>query len=132
MNERINLIIPGGKATAFNERPLNDTGATREVVWKEKPEPAWQRKEREMTDNARNYYPNPREAAIERELWNQVTGDSRSALSVNSRLAQEYAAAQDRLHREDQISSQLMQQVIDAATVERQRLIAESRHARNS
>ena len=132
MNERINLIIPGGKVTSFNGQPLNDTGSTREVVWKEQPDKAWQRKEREMTDNARNYYPNPRESALERELWNQVTGDSRSALSVNSRLEQEYAAAQDRLHREDQISGQLMQQVIEAASVERQRLVAESRNARNS
>ena len=99
-------INTGGKVTAFN-----DTGRTQEVVWTERPEQNWQRKEREMTERARTYFPNVRESALERELWNQVTGDNRTASSISPRLAAEYSAYQSKLKREDLISKQLFDQI---------------------
>lgn len=82
-------INTGGRVKAFN-----DPGRTHEVVYEERPEPNWQRKEREMTERARNYFPNVRESALERELWNQVSQNQRPDFptSVNPRLAADYAA----------------------------------------
>ena len=91
--------------------PFNDTGRTHTAVWKEQPEKAWQRKEREMAERARTYYPSPREAALERELWNQMTGHNRTAVNVSPRLAAEYSAYQAILKREDLISKQLFDQI---------------------
>ena len=67
-------INTGGKVKVFN-----DPGQTHEVVWKEQPEKAWQRKEREMAQRARTYFPNPRESVLERELWNQISNNKLSA-----------------------------------------------------
>ena len=99
-------INTGGQVKAFS-----DKGTTQEVVWKPQPEKAWQRKEREMTERARTYYPSPREAALERELWNQMTGHNRTASKVSPRLAADYAAYQAILKREDLISKQLFDQI---------------------
>ena len=101
-------INTGGKVKVFN-----DPGQTHEVVWKEQPEKAWQRKEREMAQRARTYFPNPRESVLERELWNQISNNKLSAFptEVNPRLAVEYRAYQARLNREDLISRQLFDQI---------------------
>ena len=76
-------------------------------------EPNWKRKERAMTERARNYFPNPRESALERELWNQVSGGNLSAFptTVNPKLAADYSAYQSRLNREDSLSRQLFEQI---------------------
>ena len=100
------IINTGGQVKAFS-----DKGTTQEVVWKPQPEKAWQRKEREMAERARTYYPSPREAALERELWNQMTGHNRTASKVSPRLAADYAAYQAILKREDLISKQLFDQI---------------------
>ena len=94
-------------------KPFNDPGTTREVVYKERPEANWQRKEREMTNRARDYFPNVRESVLERELWNQVSQNKRADFptSVNPRLAVEYSAYQSRLNREDSLSRQLFEQI---------------------
>lgn len=99
-------INTGGKVTAFN-----DPGRTKEVVWKEQPEKAWQRKEREMAERARTYYPSPREAALERELWNQMTGHNRTAVNVSPKLAADYAAFQARISRENELAHKLFEQI---------------------
>lgn len=99
-------IGDGGQVKAFN-----DTGRTHTVVWKEQPEKAWQRKEREMTARARTYFPSPREAALERELWNQMTGHNRTAVNVSPKLAADYSAFQARISREDLLSRQLFEQI---------------------
>ena len=100
------IIHTGGQVKAFS-----DKGTTKEAVCKEQPEKAWQKKEREMTERARTYFPNVRESALERELWNQVTGDNRTASKVSPRLAADYAAYQAILKREDLISKQLFDQI---------------------
>lgn len=99
--------------TGGRVEPFNDTGRTHTAVWKEQPEKAWQRKEREMTNRARDYFPNVRESALERELWNQVSQNKRADFptSVNPRLAAEYSAYQSRLNREDSLSRQLFEQI---------------------
>ena len=115
-------INTGGQVKAFSDNNNDDDG--REIVeefpdgskkisraWKEQPEKSWQRKEREMTDRARTYFPNVRESVLERELWNQVTGDNRTVPNVSPRLAVEYRAYQARLNREDLISRQLFDQI---------------------
>ena len=91
-------IDTGGKVRVFNDPPQ---------------EPNWRRKERAMTERARNYFPNPRESALERELWNQVSGGNLSAFptTVNPKLAADYSAYQSRLNREDQINRQLFDQI---------------------
>ena len=94
----------------------NDRGATREVVYKERPEQNWERQERGMTDRARNYYPNPRESALERELLNQVSSNKLSApIAVNPRLEAEFIAWQSKQVIEgiacDQINKQLFDQI---------------------
>lgn len=99
-------IDTGGQVKVFN-----DTGRTHTVIWKEQPEKAWQKKEAEMTNRARNFYPNVRESALERELWNQVTGNHRSATTVNPKLAYDWDLMQSRLQREDRISEQLFEQI---------------------
>ncbi len=101
-------INTGGKVKVFN-----DPGQTHEVVWRETPEKAWQRKEREMTERARTYFPNIRELALERELWNQISQNKRSDFptSVNPRVAAEYSAYRARLNREDSLSRQLFEQI---------------------
>lgn len=63
-------INTGGQVKAFS-----DKGTTKEVVWRETPEKAWVRKEREMTERARNYFGvSSRERALEQILWDQVSG----------------------------------------------------------
>jgi hypothetical protein len=93
----------------------NDPSRTHTVAWKEQPLKAWQKKELEMTSRARNFYPNVRESALERELWNQVSQNQRPDFptSVNPRLAADYAAFQSKLKREDLISRQLFDQIAD-------------------
>ena len=120
-------INTGGQVKAFS-----DKGTTQEVVWKEQPEKAWQRKEREMTERARTYYPSPREAALERELWNQMTGHNRTAVNVSPKLAAEYAAHQAQMSKVITLEKQLMNQLIDAETIERQRMIAEAEKIKNA
>lgn len=44
-------------------------------------EPAHKKKDREMTERARDYYPNPREQELENELMNQVKGASNSGFA---------------------------------------------------
>ena len=94
-------------------KPFNDTGRTHTVVYEERPEPNWKRKERQMTERARTYFPSPRESVLERELWNQVSSNKRADFptSVNPRLAVEYSAYQSRLNREDSLSRQLFEQI---------------------
>ena len=77
-----------------------------EQTYKPVPEKNWEKREREMTERARNYYPNPRESALERELWNQVTGGNRGAANVSPKLAADYAAYQSRLSRESSLEQQ--------------------------
>ena len=91
-------IDTGGKVRVFNDPPQ---------------EPNWRRKERAMTERARNYFPNPRESALERELWNQVSSNKRADFptAVNPRLAVEYSAYQSRLNREDSLSRLLFEQI---------------------
>jgi hypothetical protein len=63
-------INTGGQVKAFS-----DKGTTKEVVWRETPEKAWVRKEREMVERARNYFSvSSREAALQRILWDQISG----------------------------------------------------------
>ena len=99
-------IDTGGRVELFN-----DTGRTHTAVYEERPEQNWKRKERQMTERARTYFPNPREAALERELWNQTTGHNRTAVNVSPKLAADYAAFQARISREDLISRQLFDQI---------------------
>lgn len=99
-------INTGGKVKVFN-----DPGQTHEVVWRETPEKAWQRSEREMAERARTYYPSPREAALERELWNQMTGHNRTAVNVSPKLAADYAAFQARISRENELAHKLFEQI---------------------
>lgn len=120
-------INTGGQVKAFS-----DKGTTQEVVWKEQPEKAWQRKEREMAERARTYYPSPRESALERELWNQMTGHNRTAVNVSPKLAAEYAAHQAQMSKVITLEKQLMNQLIDAETIERQRMIAEAEKIKNA
>ncbi len=89
-------IDTGGKVRVFNDPPQ---------------EPNWRRKEREMTERARTYYPSPREAALERELWNQTTGHNRTAVNVSPKLAAEYAAFQARISRENELAHKLFEQI---------------------
>ena len=100
------IINTGGQVKAFS-----DKGTTQEVVWKPQPEKAWQRKEREMAERARTYYPSPREAALERELWNQMTGHNRTAVNVSPKLAADYAAFQARISRENELAYKLFEQI---------------------
>ncbi len=97
--------------TGGRVEPFNDTGRTHTVVYEERPEPNWKRKERQMTSRARTCFPSPREAALERELWNQMTGHNRTAVNVSPKLAADYAAFQTRISREDLISRQLFDQI---------------------
>ncbi len=63
-------INTGGKVKVFN-----DPGQTHEVVWRETPEKAWQRKERELLARGRAYFGvSSREAALQRILWDQISG----------------------------------------------------------
>ena len=49
----------------------SDHGTTREIP--DYKEPAWRKKERQMTQNAAHYWPEPRHNALERLLWDQVS-----------------------------------------------------------
>lgn len=117
-------INTGGQVKAFSDNNNDDDG--RDIVevfpdgskkisraWKEQPEKLWKRREREMAERARTYFPNPRESVLERELWNQISNNKLSAFptEVNPRLAVEYRAYQARLNREDLISRQLFDQI---------------------
>ena len=56
-------------------KPLNDTGTTREVVWKEQIEPQWKRKEREMAERAAfEAQPTTKINAIQNQIWKQISG----------------------------------------------------------
>ena len=79
--------------------------------YKNEIEPAWRRKAREMVEESKSFYPSPREAALERELWNQSTGGNRAAVNVNPKLAADYAAHQARISRENDLSRKLFEQV---------------------
>lgn len=72
-------INTGGRVEVFN-----DTGTTSEVVYEERPEPMWKRADRERTQRAANYFPGSRESAIERELWNQVSGKTATDSKFNA------------------------------------------------
>ena len=59
-------------------KPLNDTGTTQEVVWKEQIEPHWKRKEREMAERAAfEAQPTTKINAIQNEIWKQISGKDR-------------------------------------------------------
>ncbi len=90
---------------------LNDRGKTAVIPYQERPEANWRKKAREMVANAKAYYPSPRESALERELWNQVSGGNRAAANVSPKLAADYAAYQSRLNRESSLEQQLMNQI---------------------
>ena len=63
----------GGKIKVFN-----DPGKTHEVVYGPLPEKAWQRKEREMNERARNYFSvSAKERALELLLLQQVSGHNK-------------------------------------------------------
>lgn len=63
-------INTGGKVKVFN-----DPGRTQEVTWKETPEKAWQRKEREILERGKAYFGvSSRERALQQILWDQVNG----------------------------------------------------------
>lgn len=116
---RVNVFDSSIKGEDGKWRPttkddyVNDKGITEEVIkdYTPKPEKAYERKDREMTERARNYYPNPRESALERELMNQVSGGNRTATNVSPKLAADYAAYQSRLNRESSLEQQLMNQI---------------------
>jgi hypothetical protein len=64
------IINTGGAVKAFS-----DKGTTKEVTWKETPEKAWQRKEREILERGKAYFGvSSRERALQQILWDQVNG----------------------------------------------------------
>ena len=79
--------------------------------YKQSIEPAWKKKERERVEQAKSFYPSPRESALEKELMNQVSGGNHTASNVSSKLAADYAAYQSRLSRESSLEQQLMNQI---------------------
>ena len=95
-------IGDGGRVKPFQH------GTTREVVYRDKPEESWRRKAREMLERARDFYPSPKEAAIEKELLAQVSGKSPS---TSPRLAADSIALQAQRERETALSRKLFDQV---------------------
>lgn len=85
--------------------------------YKQSIEPAWKKKARAMVEESKSFYSSPRESALEKELWKQSTGKNRTDVSVSSKLAADYEALQARLGREDQISKQLFDQIVNSTGV---------------
>ena len=98
-------IGDGGRARPFQH------GQTCEVVYKERPEENWRKKAREMIERARDFYPSPKESALERELLAQVSGKPSSSSVVSPRLAADYTELQAQHNREIALSRQLFDQV---------------------
>lgn len=85
---QINL---GGQVMAIDHtKPLNDTGTTREVVWKEEIEPKWKRKEREMLERAAfEAQPTAKVNALQNEIWKQISGqDNRFSVVPKDKIAE--------------------------------------------
>ena len=81
----------GGQVMAIDHtKPLNDTGTTREVVWKEQIEPHWKRKEREMLErSAYEAQPTAKVNAIQNEIWKQISGqDNRFSIVPKDKVAE--------------------------------------------
>ena len=74
-------------------------------------EPNWRRKEKEMTERAAKYYPSVKESALERELFNQVSGQNKQATIIGSKLAADFALLQSKLKRESDLNQTLFNQV---------------------
>ena len=79
--------------------------------YKNEIEPGWRRKAREMVEQSKSAYPSPRESALERELWKQSTGGNRTDVNVSPKLAADYAAHQEQIIRENDLSRKLFEQV---------------------
>ena len=95
--KNINVNIgTGGKVQAFNNPPQ---------------EPNWRRKEKEMTERAAKYYPSVKESALERELFNQVSGQNKQATIIGSKLVADFALLQSKLKREGDLNQTLFNQV---------------------
>ncbi len=56
-----------------------DTGGKVRVFDNPPQEANWKRREREMTARAARFYPNVKESALERELFNQMSGQNKTA-----------------------------------------------------
>lgn len=96
--KNINVNIgTGGKVQAFNDNPPQEAN--------------WKRKEREMTERAARYYPNVKESALERELFNQVSGQNKQATIIGSKLVADFALLQSKLKRESDLNQTLFNQV---------------------
>ena len=74
-------------------------------------EPNWRRKEKEMTERAAKYYPSVKESALERELFNQVSGQNKQATIIGSKLVADFALLQSKLKRESDLNQTLFNQV---------------------
>ena len=74
-------------------------------------EPNWRRKEKEMTERAAKYYPSVKESALERELFNQVSGQNKQVTIIGSKLAADFALLQSKLKRESDLNQTLFNQV---------------------
>ena len=76
-------------------------------------EPAWKRNDSERTERARNYFPGAQGADIERQLWNQVTGQSLSAAVVTPKIESDWSKLQSEFQRIDNLNRLLFQQLVD-------------------
>ena len=74
-------------------------------------EPNWRRKEKEMTERAAKYHPSVKESALERELFNQVSGQNKQATIIGSKLVADFALLQSKLKREGDLNQTLFNQV---------------------
>ena len=90
-------IGTGGKVQAFNNPPPQEAN--------------WKRKEREMTERAARFYPSVKESALERELFNQVSGQNKQATIIGSKLVADFALLQSKLKREYELNATLFNQV---------------------
>lgn len=79
--------------------------------YKNEIEPAWRKKARAMLEQSKSAYPSPRESALERELWKQSAGGNRTDVNVSAKLAADYAAHQQQIIRENDLSRKLFEQV---------------------
>ena len=79
--------------------------------YKQEIEPAWRKKARDMVERSKSCYPSPMASALERELWNQVTGSNRTDVNVNPKLAADYAAFRATQEREAELSRKLFDQI---------------------
>ena len=89
-------VDTGEKIKAFNNPPQ---------------EPNWKRKERDMIERAAKFYPSVKESALERELFNQVSGQNKQATIIGSKLAADFALLQSKLKREYELNATLFNQV---------------------